>query len=111
MKHFCLVITLILSKLTSFAQNYWQQTVNTIIGVTLDDKTNFLQGYEEISYVNHSPDTLRFIYMHLWPYAYQNDRTPFAKQMDVMHDTRFYYSKTSDRGYIDSLQFIVDGQS
>jgi len=92
------------------AQANWQQTVNTIIGVTLDDKNNFLQGYEEMTYINNSPDTLRFIYMHLWPNAYQNDRTPFAKQMDQVGDTRFYYSKTSDRGYIDSLQFVVNGQ-
>jgi hypothetical protein len=95
----------------TYAQTYWQQTVNTIIGVTLDDKNNFLRAYEEITYINNSPDTLSFIYLHLWPNAYDNDRTPFAQQMDAIGDTRFYYSNTSDRGYIDSLQFDVDGQS
>ena len=26
---------------------------------------------EKIDYVNHSPDTLRFIWFHLWPNAYK----------------------------------------
>lgn len=111
MKRIITSIIFIVSAMPVFAQTNWQQTVNTIIGVTLDDKNHFLQGYEELTYINNSPDTLNYIYLHLWPNAYQNDRTPFAKQMDQFGDTRFYYSKTSDRGYIDSLQFVVDGQS
>lgn len=111
MKRIAIIVLSMLAAIPGFSQARWQQTVNTIIGVTLDDKNHFLHGYEELTYINNSPDTLRFIYIHLWPNAYQNDRTPFAQQMDQQGDTRFYYSKTSSRGYIDSLEFVVDGQS
>lgn len=70
-----------------------------------------LHAYEELLYTNHSPDTLKYIYIHLWPNAYKNDYTPFAKQKDLNRSTDFYYSKKEDRGYIDSLQFAIDGVS
>src|ERR1700744_3617267 len=110
MKYF-LLATLLLVTCNIKAQTYWQQQVNTKIDVRLDDKTDFLHAYEEMVYTNNSPDTLRFIYMHLWPNAYKNDRTPLAQQFDRNGQTAFYYSKPADRGYIDSLQFVIDGKS
>lgn len=110
MKHLALIGSALLLSTSALAQD-WQQTVNTKIEVRLDDKKHFLYGYEEIQYTNNSPDTLRYIYIHLWPNAYKHDHTPFAKQQDVNNDTRFYYSKKEDRGYIDSLQFDIDGKS
>lgn len=109
MKRFLPVLILI--SCHCIAQPRWQQHVNTKIDVRLDDKTHFLHAFEEMVYTNSSPDTLRYIYIHLWPNAYKNDRTPFAQQMDRNRNTAFYYSKKADRGYIDSLQFMVDGQS
>jgi len=97
------------SSLSSIAQPAWQQHVDTKIDVTLDDKKHFLRAYEELTYTNNSPDTLHYIYMHLWPNAYKDDQTPFERQMDVNHNSSFYYSKRKDKGYIDSLQFTIDG--
>ena len=110
MKHLNLVFAL-LTTLTSFAQPKWQQRVDTKIDVELNDRTHFLHAYEEVTYTNNSPDTLHYIYMHLWPNAYKNDHTPFAKQLDFNGSTSFYYAKQKDRGYIDSLQFTIDGLS
>lgn len=93
----------------SKAQPAWQQRVDTRIDVTLDDKSHMLRAYEEITYTNNSPDTLNYIYIHLWPNAYKNDHTPFERQQDVNHSRTFYYSKPAEKGYIDSLQFNVDG--
>lgn len=104
-----LLFCLLFSTLTSSAQTYWQQHVATKIDVKLDDKNHILNGFEELIYTNNSPDTIRFIYMHLWPNAFKNDHTPFAKQQDRNHNTDFYYAKKEDRGYMDSLQFVVDG--
>lgn len=89
-------------------QNYWQQRVDTRIQVTLDDTRHMLHGFEEITYTNNSPDTLHYIYMHLWPNAYKNDRTPFSEQQVLNRNTSFYYADENGRGYIDSLQFIID---
>ena len=55
--------------------------------------------------------TLTFIYFHLWPNAYNDLHTPFAKQMLENGFTAFYYSKEKDKGYIDRLDFKVDGQT
>lgn len=100
---------LLLAVLPSFAQTYWQQRVETKLEVKLDDKNHFLHGFEELTYINNSPDTLRYIYMHLWPNAYLNDHTPFARQQEGNKSSTFYYSDKKDRGYIDSLQFVIDG--
>jgi hypothetical protein len=97
------------SAYTSFAQPTWQQRVDTKIDVTLDDKGHYLHAYEEFTYTNNSPDTLHFLYVHLWPNAYKNDHTPFERQQAVNGSSTFYYSKPADKGFIDSLQFTVDG--
>ncbi|MCH8317017.1 MAG: M1 family metallopeptidase [Bacteroidetes bacterium] len=97
----------------SLAQDYFQQQVNYKINVTLDDKNHFLYAWEEIEYVNNSPDDLEFIYFHLWPNAYKNNKTAFAKQKisgSIMASTKFHYAREDDRGYIDSLDFKVNGQ-
>ena len=93
------------------AQPAWQQRVDTKIDVSLNDQMNTLSAYEEFTYTNNSPDTLQHLFIHLWPNAYKNDHTPFAKQLDLNGNTNFYYSKARDKGFIDSLQFAIDGQN
>ena len=88
--------------------NYWQQQVNYTIDVTLHDKDNSLDAFEKIEYINNSPDTLRFIWFHLWPNAYKNDRTAFTDQSLLNGDTRFYFSNREQRGYINRLDFKVN---
>ena len=110
MKQFLFAFAILIT-CNAIAQPAWQQRVDTKIEVRLDDKKHFLHAFEEFTYTNNSPDTLKFIYIHLWPNAYKNDHTPFAKQLDVNGSTNFYYAKPKDRGYIDSLQFTVDGES
>lgn len=90
------------------AQTYWQQEVNYTIDVSLNDQQHSLDGFERIEYINNSPDTLRYIWMHLWPNAYKNDRTAFSDQQLENGSTSFYFSETEDRGYINKLNFKVD---
>ena len=85
--------------------NYWQQQVNYTIDVTLNDKDNSLDAFEKIEYINNSPDTLQFIWFHLWPNAYKNDRTAYTDQTLLNGDTRFYFSDKDQRGYINRLDF------
>jgi hypothetical protein len=70
----CLLFT------TNCQLNYWQQQVNYTIDVSLNDKEHTLDGFEKIEYINNSPDTLKYIWFHLWPNAYKNDRTAFTDQ-------------------------------
>ncbi len=93
----------------SFAQNkYWQQKTDYTISVTLNDEDNSLTGFEQIDYYNNSTDTLSFIWIHLWPNAYKNDKTAFSDQRLENGSTDFYFSEENKKGYINQLNFKVD---
>lgn len=88
--------------------NYFQQKVDYKISVTLNDIENTVDGFEAIDYTNNSPDTLHFIWFHLWPNAYKNDRTAFSEQLLQLGRTDFYFSDEDKRGYINRLNFKVN---
>lgn len=96
---------------TAESKPYFQQDVGYTIKVSLDDKKHELHGFETLIYKNNSTDQLPFIYMHLWPNGYRDNNTALGKQLKEDGDLFFYYAKPEDRGYIDSLDFKVDGQS
>jgi hypothetical protein len=91
------------------AQEYWQQEVNYKIDVALDDREKTLDGFVTIQYNNHSPDTLRYIWIQLWPNAYRNDETAFSEQLLGNGRTDFYFSDKTQKGYINRLDFRVGG--
>jgi hypothetical protein len=92
-------------------QAYFQQEVNYKMNVVLNDSLHSLSALEEITYINRSPQQLEFIYFHLWPNAYKNNETALAKQLLKLGRTELYFSKASERGYIDSIDFKVNGKS
>ncbi len=95
----------------SFAQKpYFQQEVNYKIEVTLNDQNHTISGQMEIEYINHSPDTLDVIYIHLWGNAFQNRRTAFAEQQLRNSDTKFYFAKEEELDGYSNLAFRVNGQ-
>ena len=100
----------ITSTLTGAAQSHWQQQINYTIDVTLNDAERSLEGFIKIQYSNHSPDTLKFIWIHCWPNAYKNDQTAFSEQLLGNGRTDFYFSDRQQRGYINRLDFRVDDQ-
>lgn len=55
---------------------YWQQSADYVIDVELDDENQHITGHEEITYHNHSPHTLRYIWMQI-------DANHFAKDSDA----------------------------
>jgi hypothetical protein len=94
----------------SFSQSgYFQQQADYKIQVSLNDSARTLDGFEAIRYTNHSPDTLHYIWFHLWPNAYKNDRTALSEQLLRLGRTDFYFSDEKKRGYINRLDFKVDG--
>ncbi|MEJ7737054.1 MAG: M1 family metallopeptidase [Chitinophagaceae bacterium] len=96
----------------SHGQNvYWQQEVNYKIDVVLDDVMHTLTGHETIEYINHSPDTLYYVWFHLWPNAYKNTNTALYKQLVKLNDRSDKMRKMAFRGYIDSLLFTVNNVS
>ncbi len=98
-----------LSTVKSQSDSYWQQQVNYTITVSLNDIDNTLQGHINMQYFNNSPDTLRFIWFNIWPNAYKNDKTAFSDQLLENGRTDFYFCNNDQRGYINQLDFKVDG--
>lgn len=90
---------------------YWQQQVNMQMKVTLNDRNQSLDADVQMEYINNSPDTLHFIWMHLWPNAYKNDRTAFSDQLLENGRTDFYFSKEEDKGYVNRLAFKVNNEN
>ncbi len=89
--------------------SYWQQEVRYTIDVSLNDVQHALNGKLALDYFNHSPDTLSFIWFHLWPNAYRNNNTALYKQL--LNDKEGKKKlKNVDPGYLDSLDFKVDGK-
>ena len=107
---FIIVLTVVTKQ--QVAQNpYFQQEVNYKIKVVLNDKKHELSAYEEVTYINNSTSSLSYIYFHLWPNAYKNHKTALAQQLLENGDDEFYFSKPEERGFIDSLDFKVNGKS
>jgi hypothetical protein len=106
----CWLLPLLATAQQAGRQPYWQQQADYQLQVRLNDTTHALDGEVRILYTNNSPDTLRFLWIHLWPNAYKNDRTAFAEQTLLEDDNRFYFSKPADRGYINRINFSADGQ-
>ena len=88
----------------------WQQKVDYKIEVTLDDSLNILNGFITMDYKNNSPQTLEFIYMHLWPNAYWDLASPLSEQMLENGKTKLWYSKPSQRGFMDKLDFKLNAE-
>jgi hypothetical protein len=104
------VFALLVSQ-TATSQKYFQQKVDYSIRVQLDDVRHMLLAEQAVNYTNNSDSTLKIIWFHLWPNAYKNNETEFAKAELLSGSTKFQYASEKSRGYIDSLDFKVDGQS
>ncbi len=89
---------------------YFQQKADFVIRVTLHPESQSLDGTVDMQYTNNSPDTLKFIWIHLWPNAYKDESTAFGEQLLQNGRTDFYFSDDDKRGYINRLNFQVDAK-
>ena len=109
--HWQLLLTLLVIVLyypIASSQGYFQQEANYKIDVTLNDSLHELSAYEEVQYINHSPDTLRVLYFHLWPNAYSDNDTPLARQIFSFNGKQKLFKDPELRGFIDSLDFRIN---
>ncbi|MEN9525953.1 MAG: hypothetical protein RLZZ256_1337, partial [Bacteroidota bacterium] len=111
MRYALIILSILLQGPIHAQKPYFQQQVDHRIRLTLDDSLHLLKAWTEIDYTNHSPDTLTYIWFHLWPNAYKSERTAFGQQQIENSDTRFYFSKPEEKGYINGLAFQVDGKT
>ena len=88
-----------------YAQSYWQQQVNYTINVSLNDTAHSLLGDITIQYINNSPHSLDYIYFHLWPNAYQDEKSALCDQMLRDGNSDLYFADEDQKGYINQLDF------
>jgi hypothetical protein len=111
MKRIYLLLFISVISAQAIAQdNYWQQEVRYNIQVVLNDKQHSLKGDLSVEYINHSPDTLHYIWFHLWPNAYKNKSTALAKQL-AADKTNEKKATTNEPGFIDGLRFTINGEA
>ena len=101
--------TIVIASLHLNAQNYFQQEVNFKIDVELNDKKHELSAFEVVTYKNNSSTTLNEIYFHLYPNAYKNNTTFLAKEYFNVGNDVMLNSEENDFGWIDSLNFKING--
>ena len=54
-------------------KGYWQQDIHYNIKAEIDEETDIIDAFEELTYWNNSPDTLDFVFFHLYQNAFQPD--------------------------------------
>lgn len=107
--HLIAVSVIWLSFASIHAQHpYFQQEVHYRISVVLDDSAHTLHGHWAMRYVNRSPDTLREMWLHLWPNAYSQKNTAFARQLLRNRNTRFHFAPDSALGGFSGLDFRIN---
>ena len=77
--------------------------------MTLNDRKHELNGFESVKYINNSPDTLGFLYFHLWPNAYSTNKTELAHEIFRTEGKKRLFNDPELEGYIDSLDFEAEG--
>lgn len=105
-----ILFVLLFIQLKSIAQkaDYWQQYLHYSIEVSLNDKEKSITGFEKIVYTNNSPETLDFIWFHIYPNAYKNKNTALFQQLENDKERK---KESVKYGYIDGLSFSVDGKA
>ena len=105
-----IIISIIITNFNLLSQDYFQQDLNYIIDVELNDKKHLLIAEMTIDYTNNSPDNLDILWFHIWPNAYKNNTTALAKQKLSDGDLDFQYATDKERGYISNLNFRVNNK-
>ena len=130
MRKFLFLSLLLISSINGFAQKnfYWQQHVDYKMNVSMDVKTYQYKGTQELVYTNNSPDTLKKVFYHLYPNAFQpgsemdmrlrNIKDPDGRMVtkktvdgQEVKESRIKNLKPDEIGYLKISNFKQNGKS
>lgn len=83
-------------------QDYWQQKVDYVMDLTLDEKNNRIYGEEAITYHNNSPHQLEYLWLQL-------DQNVRAQQSDRHHISQYNIGNQVSEGTLTFLDDSFDG--
>lgn len=89
----------------------WQQRVVYHIDVKLNTIDHTLSGTEHITYLNNSPDSLGEIWLNVYPNAYKDRNSVWARESEQMKEFGFSLAQENDRGYLDIRSLQIDEES
>ncbi len=90
-------------------EGYWQQDVHYKIGAELNDSSQIITGDEQLTYWNNSPDTLRFVYFHLYQNAFQPGS--YLDNLQENNDVHPRYGKYEKKKLGIVIDTITNGNS
>lgn len=88
---------------------YWQQDVAYTIRAAIDETTHIITAKEQLTYTNNAPDTLSFVYFHLFQNAFIKDA--YTHKLEKANGIKPRLGAYENQGYgtlIDNL--TADGQ-
>lgn len=88
-------------------EGYWQQDVHYRIKAKIDDETDIIDANEELTYYNNSPDTLTFVYFHLYQNAFQPGS--YTHDLHVNNNYNVKYGKYEEAGLGTKVSKITVG--
>ena len=109
MKNTLFLLFLFLTLISKGQSHYWQQYLHYSIDVKLNDKEKTITGFETIAYKNNSPQTLNYIWFHIYPNAYKDKTTAFSQQILNDPARKNELRKKFLGGFISGLNFKVNG--
>lgn len=86
-------------------EGYWQQDVYYKINASLDDKTDIIDGSEELTYWNNSPDELPFVYFHLYSNAQTKDS--YLADLYKNNNVKLNFGKYQEKGLGTAVEKIT----
>lgn len=88
--------------------NYWQQDVDYTINATIDETKHQIIAAQKLRYTNNSPDTLHFVYFHLFQNAFVKDA--YTRKLEKANKVKAHLGKYEAAGLgITINQLEVDG--
>ena len=92
------IVVLLTIKLSAQSNTYWQQHVNYKMDVIVDAKNYQYKGNQELVYTNNSSDTLKRVFYHLYPNAFQPGSEMDARVKSIADSDSRMVTKTKVDG-------------
>lgn len=75
---------------------YWQQDVHYKINARIDEKKHTVKAEQKLEYWNNSPDTLHYVYFHMWQNAFI--KGSYLHQLEEAQMQKAYLGKYERNG-------------
>jgi hypothetical protein len=110
-----LLTLFIITQTFSLTKAYWQQEVQYVMDVSLNNTNHTIKGKQTITYTNNSPDKLDIVYFHLYFNAFQPNSQMDTRSRQIIDPDkrvgdRIFYLKQNEIGFQNVSSVKQDGK-